>query len=97
MEPAAPVCPPSLSEVPGVRLIYRHECGRCHYLELPDCRGTMGPSLVGVGKRQSRAYLEESLKDPSRQVARGYLNAMPSFAGLSEAEIRELVDYLTTL
>lgn len=97
MEPVAPVAPAELASVPGVRLVYRYECGRCHYLELPGCRGTMGPTLVGIGKRQPRAYLEESLKEPSRVVARGYLNGMPSFASLPSAELRELVDYLSTL
>ncbi len=94
MQPAAPVCPPEMEGVPGARLLYRHECGRCHTIALPGMNGKLGPRLRGLG---SRSYIEESLREPSKKVVRGYLNAMPSYAHLSEAEVKELVDYLITL
>lgn len=97
MEPSAPVCPPGLREVPGVRLMYRYECGKCHRVDLPGMNGKMGPPLAGIGKRSNRAYLEESLRDPGRRVVRGYINGMPGFGQLSDPEMKELVDYLTTL
>ena len=103
LEPAAPVAPPELSRTPGVRLFYRHECGRCHTLaRLPGARGTLGPNLEGVGERgksrirgrSGREYLQESLVEPGRFLVEGYLNGMPSYAGLPPAELDELVDFL---
>jgi len=97
MSPRPPVCPPELKEVRGVRLLYRYECGRCHRLDLPGMTGTMGPPLVGVGRRSGRAYLEESLREPGRKVVRGYVNGMPSYAQLPRDDLNELVEYLKTL
>ncbi|MCW5866707.1 MAG: c-type cytochrome [Candidatus Eremiobacteraeota bacterium] len=94
MEPAAPVCPPSLSGVPGARLMYRYECGRCHRVALPGMEGTMGPPLRGL---RDRAYIEESLRYPGRRVVPGYINGMPSFNELPAAEIKELVEYVYQL
>ena len=95
-EPPAPVCPPELQGVAGVRLLYRYECGRCHSLDLPGMQGNLGPPLR-KGLNRSREYLEESLRDPGRIVVQGYLNVMPSYAELPEAERRELLDYLEKL
>ncbi len=93
-EPKAPVCPPSLLSVPGVRLMYRYECGRCHKVALPGMEGKMGPPLGGL---RDRAYIEESLRYPGRRVARGYINGMPSFNQLPASEIKELVEYVYQL
>ena len=97
MQPRAPVCPPDLRGVAGVRLLYRYECGKCHTVPLPGMLGKMGPPLAGVGHRHDRAFLEESLREPGRRVAPGYINGMPSFAHLTSGEMKELVDYLSTL
>lgn len=94
-QPPAPVCPPALQDVAGVRLLYRYECGRCHTVALPGMQGKLGPPLRGLSRR--REYLEQSLIDPGRIVVKGYINVMPSFADLPEAERKELVDYLLTL
>jgi len=95
-EPPAPVAPENLKDVVGVRLLYRHECGRCHQVDLPGMNGKMGPALQGLSSR-SREYLKESLREPGKVVVRGYINAMPSYAHLSDEEERELIDYLVTL
>ena len=103
LEPKPPVAPPQMSRTPGVRLIYRYECGRCHRLAgVPGAEGTMGPVLDGIGKRagervagrSAREYLKESLEHPSKFVVPGYLNGMPSFAQLPPSEMTELLDYL---
>ena len=96
-EPPAPIAPAHLTNVKGVRLLYRHECGRCHTVALPGMHGNLGPPLRGLAQRHDRAYLEQSLRDPGRVVVKGYINVMPSYAGLSASEERELVDYLLTL
>jgi cytochrome c553 len=95
-EPPPPVAPDNLKDVVGVRLLYRYECGRCHQINLPGMNGKMGPALRGLS-RHSRAYLEESLREPGKVVVRGYINGMPSYAHLSDTEVRELIDYLVTL
>ncbi len=93
-EPKAPVCPPSMVEVPGVRLLYRYECGRCHTVALPGMEGKMGPPLRGL---HDQAYIEESLRFPGRRVVHGYINGMPSFNELPAAEIKEIVEYVYQL
>ena len=94
MEPKAPVCPPDLAKLPGARLMYRYECGRCHTVALPGMEGKMGPPLRGL---RDRAYIEESLRYPGRRVVHGYINGMPSFNELPALEIKELVDYVARL
>ena len=93
-EPKAPVMPASYAAVPGARLMYRYECGRCHKVALPGMDGKMGPPLRGL---RDRAYIEESLRFPGRRVKHGYINGMPSFNELPAAEIKELVEYVYQL
>ncbi len=45
-------------------------CVRCH--KLNGVGGEVGPDLTGIGKKQKRDYLLESLVDPNRQIAKGY-------------------------
>ena len=45
-------------------------CVRCHKLE--DEGGEVGPDLTGIGARQAREYLLESIVDPNRQIAQGF-------------------------
>lgn len=99
-EPKPPVCPPELRHTPGVRLIYKLECGRCHQIKgLPGLDiGTLGPALTGIGSRApSRDYLRQSLHDPGRIVVKGFLNVMPRYDSLPAAEEEELLDYLESL
>jgi quinoprotein glucose dehydrogenase len=45
-------------------------CLRCHKVQ--GRGGEVGPDLTGIGARQTREYLLESIVDPSRQIAKGY-------------------------
>jgi putative heme-binding domain-containing protein len=45
-------------------------CSKCHALANADKQ--VGPSLEGIGKRQSKAYLLESLIDPQAKIVPGY-------------------------
>src|SRR5262249_57424618 len=49
-------------------------CLRCHKLHGEG--GEVGPDLAGIGSRQTREYLLESLVEPSRQIAKGYGTAV---------------------
>lgn len=106
LSPPPPQAPPDMSDKPGVRLIYRHECGKCHSINgLPEVVGKMGPALDGVGRRAasrrpglgSRQYLRQSLREPQAYIVEGYLKTMPSYSHLPPAEIDELVEYLEKL
>ncbi|MFN8605907.1 MAG: cytochrome c [Vulcanimicrobiota bacterium] len=94
MEPPPPAMPADYAQVKGARLMYRYQCGRCHTVALPGMEGKMGPPLRGL---RDRAYIEESLRNPGKQVKHGYINAMPSFNQLPAAEITELVEYVSSL
>ncbi len=57
----------------GRKLFYERaelSCVRCHRIRGDDER--VGPDLAGIGSRQSREYLLESLIDPNRQIAQGF-------------------------
>src|SRR5262249_14710372 len=42
---------------------------RCH--KIHDQGGDVGPDLTGIGAKQTREYLLESIVDPNRQIAKG--------------------------
>ena len=50
------------------------ECTRCHSLHGKG--GVVGPDLAGIGKRQSREYLLESILYPNKVIAPGFENVM---------------------
>jgi quinoprotein glucose dehydrogenase len=45
-------------------------CLRCH--KIHGQGGDVGPELTGIGAKQTREYLLESIVDPSRQIAKGF-------------------------
>ena len=52
--------------------LYKSEvsCLRCH--KISGEGGEVGPDLTGVGTRQKRDYLLESIVDPNKQIAKGF-------------------------
>jgi quinoprotein glucose dehydrogenase len=56
------------------RRIFLHKteaaCLRCHRVR--GIGGEVGPDLTGIGARQPREYLLESIVDPNRQIAKGF-------------------------
>jgi quinoprotein glucose dehydrogenase len=60
------------------REIFYHKaevnCQRCHRLHGDG--GEVGPDLTGIGGRQKREYLLESILDPSKEIAKGFETAV---------------------
>jgi quinoprotein glucose dehydrogenase len=52
-------------------------CQRCH--AVGGIGGTVGPALDGIGARQPRAYLLESILAPNKVIAKGYENVTITF------------------
>ena len=52
-------------------------CSTCHMIEGKG--GRLGPDLTTVGGSRSTEYLVESLRNPSRRLAQGILEAMKEF------------------
>ena len=52
-------------------------CGTCHMFKGKG--GRLGPDLTGAGTARSTEYLTESLRDPSRRLAQGIIEAMKEF------------------
>ncbi len=75
------------------------QCIRCHAVGGEG--SNVGPDMQGVGSRYDRQYLLESLIDPSKAIGEGYqgpVSIMPPMDALLEpGEIRDLVEYLSTL
>ncbi len=53
-------------------------CLRCH--KIGGVGGEVGPDLTGIGKKQKRDYLLESIVEPSKQIAKGYETVVLSLA-----------------
>jgi mono/diheme cytochrome c family protein len=83
--------------------IYTANCLGCH----PSDAGqpSVGPNLVGLSTSlrdaglDVKSILEESIREPGKQIATGYQNLMPSAdsLGISNADIDALLAYLSTL
>ncbi len=65
-------------------------CVRCHKLNGEG--GEVGPDLTGVGSRQNREYLLESIVEPNRQITKGFetvvvtLNSGKTVVGVLKGE-----------
>jgi quinoprotein glucose dehydrogenase len=49
---------------------YEVQCQRCHKVKGEG--GEVGPDLTGIGSRQKREYLLESIVDPNKEIAKGF-------------------------
>ena len=57
----------------GERLFRTHaqaQCSKCHAIKLTDKQ--VGPSLEGIGKRETGKHLLQSIVDPQASIAPGY-------------------------
>jgi putative heme-binding domain-containing protein len=53
-------------------------CGTCHMFQGKG--GRVGPDLTGAGTARSSEYLVESVRNPSRRLAQGLIEAMKEFS-----------------
>jgi putative membrane-bound dehydrogenase-like protein len=84
----------------GRRVVHSEaaQCTRCHSIEVAGAE--VGPRLLGVGSRLTRPQLLQALVDPNARIAPGFHapSAMPPMGALlSKREIRDVVEYLSTL
>jgi quinoprotein glucose dehydrogenase len=76
-----------------------YSCVRCHKVKGEG--GEVGPDLAGIGSRQKREYLLESIVDPNKQIAQGFetvvlsLNNGTVVSGLVKAEDDKQVQVMT--
>lgn len=77
----------------GQVLFQKHDCSACHMIQ--GIGGTAGPDLTHTGTaRPDVEWHISHLKDPDSVVPG---SAMPSFHHLSDEEIRQIAEYLTSL
>ena len=75
----------------GAELVKAYDCYACHTINGKG--GRVGPELTRVGKRRSKGWLDNWLKDP-RKVKKGTF--MPTFAFIDK-EVKALAQYLSRL
>jgi quinoprotein glucose dehydrogenase len=74
-------------------------CQKCH--KLNGVGGDVGPELAGIGAKQKRDYLLESIVDPNKQIAKGYesvvlmLSNGKSVTGIVKAEDAKVLKLMT--
>ena len=73
-------------------------CNTCHSL---DGAVGAGPSLQGIGSRQTREEITQSLREPDAVIVEGFFPGVMSaslnafgFANVTDAEFDALVDFL---
>jgi putative heme-binding domain-containing protein len=76
----------------GKQLFQQNRCIECHTIN--GVGGSSGPNLTYVGARRSREYIIQQIKDPKSHNVN---TNMPSFKDLSDQDLKDLVDYLTSL
>ncbi len=91
----------------GAKWLKQYGCLACHSV---DGSKMVGPSFQGLYARQEEmesgatvsaddAYLIESIRQPAKQVVKGFPNAMPPAAGeaLTDVQIQDIIEYIKTL
>jgi cytochrome c oxidase subunit 2 len=92
---------------PGLRVLEKHGCLKCHSL---DGRRDVGPTLKGIAGRSEQIvrsgqrltitvdedYLKRAIGDPTAEIVSGCDALMPAYE-LPPDELRELLDYLESL
>ena len=74
-------------------------CLRCHKVQ--GNGGEVGPDLTGIGSKQKRDYLLESIVEPDKQIAKGYETVVLTMAdgkvksGILKAEDKNEVRLMT--
>ena len=89
------VTPPHLSP----SQLFVSSCGGCHTLAAAGTSGTTGPDLDQNLAGKTKAFINQSIVDPSKVIAKGYSDGiMPqNFAtAIKPADLAALVDYLYT-
>jgi cytochrome c oxidase subunit II len=98
-QPAAPAGGGGGGAAPdGKALFADNGCGGCHTLADAGTQGTTGPDLGQVLKGKDKAFIEESIVDPGKEIAPGFQGGiMPTDFGqkLSPDQLKALVDYLS--
>jgi len=89
--------PPKVPGGPGAQVFANNGCGNCHTFAAAESGGVTGPNLDEVLPGDTQAHVEEMVKDPNAEIAKGYPpNVMPQNYEqlLSAKEIEDLVKYL---
>jgi predicted ribosomally synthesized peptide with SipW-like signal peptide len=91
--------PPSgaTAGVDGAQVFESAGCGSCHTLADAGTTATTGPDLDASLQGKPKSFIEESIVDPNKEIAKGYPpDVMPQTFGddLSPEELKALVDYL---
>lgn len=94
--------PTGTPEEIGEALFASNGCSACHST---GSNAVVGPGLAGIGDRagsrvaglDADAYISQSVREPGAFIVDGFTNSMSSFAGLSDAEVTNLIAYLKTL
>jgi mono/diheme cytochrome c family protein len=83
--------------VDGAQVFDSAGCSGCHALADAGSTATTGPNLDGALQGKPTSFIEESIVDPNKEIAKGYPpDVMPQNFGdtLSPEELDALVKYL---
>jgi mono/diheme cytochrome c family protein len=82
----------------GKKVFNDSGCGGCHAFTPAGSSGAVGPNLDEALKGKSADFVEQSIKDPNAEIAKGFQpGVMPQDYGsqLTSQQIADLVAFLT--
>lgn len=84
--------------------LYQQKCLSCHSLDGSSGQGPTWQNLYGSTRNTSAgavtaddAYIIESIRNPGAKVVDGFGNVMAPFPGLSDREVRALIEYMKSI
>jgi cytochrome c oxidase subunit II len=81
----------------GKKVFNDSGCGGCHTFGPAGSKGAVGPNLDDALKGKSADFIEQSIKDPNAEIAKGFQpGVMPQDYGssLTSQQIADLVAFL---
>lgn len=72
-------------------------CVTCHAYKGSKMAGNAGPSLVGIGKRQSRKQIYDQIWDATKANKFSFMPPFGKHSILSKKDINAITEWVTTL
>jgi len=89
----------------GRQVVAEKGCATCHTVDGsrstgPTWKGLAGSKVKlegGTTRVADEAYLRKAITEPKSETVAGFANTMPSYSGLTDAEVDDLIAYLQAL
>jgi cytochrome c1 len=96
---------PKISAQKGKQIAKDNGCFACHSTDGTKMAGPTWKNLYGKTVHlkggstvtADSSYIKESIKEPSKQITKGFSPTMPSFSYLKDAQIKSIIAYIKSI